>query len=198
MKLNIKKLTKNQWILGIGTAVIAGIILYSIYGDNSAKIYQNNTNNNNGEQRITNIIGDININNSSVAINGNILNNPISFLESTKPDISDITIGKIWFSEEKEIYKPGIFEINFIIKNTLNVPYNVSVDWILKIDGFYSRKPGLSTVSTIEYNARQESNMWSHKYVITRGGNWIADVNIEYIKDNTTKKKGKAVEFIVA
>lgn len=51
----MRKILNNKWVIGIGTAVIAGVILYILFGQQSLTQFHYGTGDNVGRDKITNV-----------------------------------------------------------------------------------------------------------------------------------------------
>ncbi len=109
-----------------------------------------------------------------------------------QPTIFDITIDK--FESRQNIYQPDdTARVDFEITNTLNVPYNISVDWLYN----NTRYHGWTNASTEYYNTTQQKNYWYSSYIIQQSGNWEAHLVLKYVWLNQTFSKDQIATFKV-
>ena len=116
-----------------------------------------------------------------------------SIMESSQTNIrSDITIES--FEPRHEIYKPGDEAfVDFVIINELEIPYNVSVDWLFN----NTRYHGWTNESTSIYNTTQKDNIWWSSYMIYRQGEWVAHLVVNYSLNGETISSDSVTKFEV-
>lgn len=95
-----------------------------------------------------------------------------------------------------KIYSPNdIANVSFVVKNTLGVPYNITVDWFLnntvRFHGWFNH-------STELYNVTNQVNTYASWYPIKDKGHWKVQVLVKF-KDlaNNTHVKEATTEFDV-
>ena len=81
------------------------------------------------------------------------------------------------FKSRHGIYKPGdVAFVDFVIINELEIPYNVSVDWLFN----NTRYHGWTNESTNIYDTTQKDNTWWSSYTIYEQGEWEAHLVVNY------------------
>jgi len=111
--------------------------------------------------------------------------------QSTVP--LDIIINS--FKTRQEIYYSGdIAYVDFEITNTLNIPYNITVDWIYNNS---IRHIGWSNISTNSYNTTIQKNNWKSWYQVQEVGDWESHVIITYNISNESLSKDALTKFRV-
>ena len=94
------------------------------------------------------------------------------------------------------IYKPGKEAfVDFVIKNNLGIPYNLTVDWIFDNQRFH----GWNNVSTEFHNTTKVINNWWSNYplIADKAGEWEVHLVISYELDNKTYSKDETTSFRV-
>lgn len=111
-----------------------------------------------------------------------------------KPEPKDIIIESL--KTRQEIYKPGDEAlVDFVIKNTLKVPYNLTVDWLFDNHRYH----GWSNTSTEFHNITDVTNNWWSDYPLVEdnSGEWEIHLVISYELNNKMYTKDKTTLFRV-
>lgn len=110
----------------------------------------------------------------------------------TQPEGPSASI--VSFETTQAFYKSGQrATVNFIIKNDLNVPYNMNVDWI------YGGKiyPGWQSTSTKFYKTDDVENQYYSDYRVFFEGDWETKLVIDYTYQGVVYSKEASAKFKV-
>jgi hypothetical protein len=106
-----------------------------------------------------------------------------------------LTVSVQALKPRQKIYGPDdVAYVDFVINNTLKVPYNITVDWLFN----NTRYHGWSTMSTSNYSVNQEVNNWWSNYPGKKAvGLWEVHLQIVYQINNQTFTKDETTQFRV-
>jgi len=98
------------------------------------------------------------------------------------------------FKTKQKIYQPGdTVYVDFKITNELNIPYNITVDWLFN----NSRYTGWHNKSTDVYDTSIQDNIWDSYITINKAGDWEAHLVINYTLQNKTFSNDAVTKFKV-
>ena len=97
------------------------------------------------------------------------------------------------FDTRQDIYIPGDkVYVDFLIENTLNVSYNVTVDWIHNDTRYY----GWFNISSDYHNNSNANISWRSWYEdLPFDGFWQVQLIVDYSVENKEYSKDEVVEF---
>lgn len=115
--------------------------------------------------------------------------------EKQYPDYDPkLEITNTWFESDRKVYEPGNnVTIHFKVWNGKELPYNVSVDWLIRKERIH----GWSVQSREIYNVSNISNPYYSWYEPQKKGDWRIQIIVKYRENGEVKTDTKIRRFEV-